>query len=778
MSAMTASRQRIKQGQKTWKYIHDANSQSVADLSKIAIEDGKTTYTYGLMFRTWEQYASVFSALKMTGENKARVGVLGSTSAEVIFAYYGLNMVGAEVSLVPAYSALTPSKVIETIKNEHFTDFIVTDDFAQINLINDLFTKKASLGLRNIIIMHIPIAGVTADPAFSAMQETKYGFLKGAFGHVCMDNLLKKYGNEPVAYAPETSQDISVILHTSGSTTGTGKPVALSDRALNAAASAFYKLDDIQLPWDNLVTAVIVDLSNAYAFVDQMHVPFALGATVVTTPAGVLNPNFYKAIPEHKISFLFSISAMFERWTKMPNQGDFDFSSLTTVVLGGTSVSAADKRRFSKFVKEHGAGDITLLNGYGISELGGACCLSTPDLDDESIGYPVPGVTVRLFNEDEQRFMAPNELPQEGIMYLNAPSIATLELDGEQYIVTETIGRKPFICTNDLVRIDEDGKLTFLGRANRYFLNEEGKRYESGRVETEVARQQGIETCCVAPVYVKTTHDNIPMLCVQTLEEIEDDIRTVCDALKQVFITEKALDIQNVPVRVLLAKELPKNGNGKVDLYKIGRGEVEGTVYTVEPVQIFGELTDYRLVPYEEGPADMIQEVFDGISAEMKSNLPGHKMKEETPVGGMNDMFKNFGDVNAMGKQMMEMMEQMNPAKCDGKNAFPMPFFPPVPESMMPDKKQMKQVNKVMEAMFPTPQAMLQKSLPVVRKQVDQTIDIMSKMNKAHIDMMQKTFDQNVAMVNQFMDGLNKFAYAGTEAKKDEKDAEDVENAE
>jgi hypothetical protein len=73
---------------------------------------------------------------------------------------------------------------------------------------------------------------------------------------------------------------------------------------------------------------------------------------------------------------------------------------------------------------------------------------------------------------------------------------------------------------------------------------------------------------------------------------------------------------------------------------------------------------------------------------------------------------------------------------------------------------------------------MLQKSLPVVRKQVDQTIDIMSKMNKAHIDMMQKTFDQNVAFVNQFMDGLDKFANAGTEAKKDEKDAEDVENAE
>ena len=91
MSAMTATRQRIKQGQRAWKYIRDANSASVADLAKVAIEDGATSYTYGIMFREWDRYASVFSALGMTGQRQARVGILGSTCAEVIFSFYGLN---------------------------------------------------------------------------------------------------------------------------------------------------------------------------------------------------------------------------------------------------------------------------------------------------------------------------------------------------------------------------------------------------------------------------------------------------------------------------------------------------------------------------------------------------------------------------------------------------------------------------------------------------------------------------------------------------------------
>lgn len=64
---------------------------------------------------------------------------------------------------------------------------------------------------------------------------------------------------------------------------------------------------------------------------------------------------------------------MFEHWMKLPEETAFDFSSLRGVVLGGSAVSAKDKRRYAQFLKKHGAADVLLFNGYGISELGGAC---------------------------------------------------------------------------------------------------------------------------------------------------------------------------------------------------------------------------------------------------------------------------------------------------------------------------------------------------------------------------------------------------------------------
>ncbi len=82
----------IPRNQKAWKYIRDVTNTNVRNLNRNALVDGTGRYTYGLLFREWERYASVFSALGMTGENHSRVGLLGSTNAEVIFTLYGLNM--------------------------------------------------------------------------------------------------------------------------------------------------------------------------------------------------------------------------------------------------------------------------------------------------------------------------------------------------------------------------------------------------------------------------------------------------------------------------------------------------------------------------------------------------------------------------------------------------------------------------------------------------------------------------------------------------------------
>ena len=209
---MKKQKQTYVTNQKAWRFISDMNSAAGNDPERIAIADGTRTFTYCSMYREWERYASVFAALGMTGVNRSRVGILGSTGAEAVFSIYGLNRVGATVSLIPAYSALTPSRVFQTIRDENLTDVIVTDDFAQP------------------------------------------GFIQ-----------------QPIDQATKPSDDMAFILHTSGTMSGAGKPVVLSDEAFNAAAAGFHTMEELKLPWGDLVTAAIVDLSNAYSMIDQIH---------------------------------------------------------------------------------------------------------------------------------------------------------------------------------------------------------------------------------------------------------------------------------------------------------------------------------------------------------------------------------------------------------------------------------------------------------------------------------------------------------------------------
>ena len=658
---VTAEKRKIKKEQRAWKYLRELCSLNSSDLNKLAVIDGNRKYTYGRMFREWERYASVFTALEMTEEQNARVGVLGSTCSEVIFAFYGLNMVGAQVSLVASWSAFNFTRIEETILQEKLTDFIITDDLAQPDLVRELLLKRKELGLRNVLIMHVSMAGAAAIPGMTAAQEVKYASLKAFFRPICMETLLVTLGSHPVRYSQQETDETAFIIHTTGTTSGTGKPVPMSDGALNAVAQSFMMLKDISLPYDHLVTATMLDLSNSYGIINQVHLAFAMGATLAAIPLGFLNPRFYKAVSAYRISFLFSASYMFERWMEMPGDTDFDFSSLKFVALGGTSVSAADKRRYHSFIEAHGGKNVTILNGYGLSELGGACCLSSPDLDDESIGYALPGITVRLYDEDKARYFSPGGKGGEGVLYLTAPSMATPKLDGKDFIKVEMIDRKPYICTNDLVRMDPDGRITYLGRANRFFMREEGRKYESGRVETEFSRLEDIESCAIVPVYYKIQHDTIPMLCVETLDGAGEPKDVVLEALRRVFIGEKTLPEDDIPSRVMLTEELPRNTNGKIDLYQLSQGRVSGDIYTVEPVRAQDQLSDFTLTPFEDESGDVVEQVIDGISADIKSNAPGSRfirnIKSGSPILDFNNMlFGNFDIMCHMHQQMINNM--------------------------------------------------------------------------------------------------------------------------
>lgn len=703
----TTAKREVPVDQKAWKYIRDICNVNEGDLDKLAIIDGNRKYTYKRMFREWERYASVFTALNMTEEQNARVGVLGSTCAEVIFAFYGLNMVGAQCSIVASWKAFNFSQIEETIRQEKLTDFIVTDDIAQPDLIGELMNRRKELGLRNVIVLHVFMGGATAMPIMTATQEIKSAAIKALYWPICMDTLLMRFGNRKVKHAEKTDVN-ALIMHTTGTTSGTGKPVPMSDNALNSVIMSFLNIKNLSLPFDNLVTATLLDLSNSYGIINQVHLPFAMGATLVTIPLGFLNPWFHKAISSYGISFLFSASYMFDRWMKMPEDTDFDFTSLKFVALGGTAVSAAEKRSYNDFIELYGGKDVVILNGYGLSELGGACALSSPDLDDETIGYPLPGMVIRLYDENTETFFDPGDKGGEGVLYLSGPTMAGWQLDGNEVIKVDMIEGKPYVCTNDLVRMDPDGRITYLGRANRFFMRDEGRKYESGRVETEFNRLADINACAIVPVYYKIEHDTIPMLVVKTLDGSGDPKEVIVKALREVFIEEKTLVEDNIPARVLLAKSLPRNTNGKVDLHKINQGKVEGDMYTVmEDRDEEGQLTDFSLLPFEEdSTSDVVEMVIGGIAAEAKESGSNSVL-----VKGLE---KFSSDPNATGALTLDVEKLSDPKSALSSissllslpSADSMPFMPPMlPMPFMPmqggdGKEQLEDLKSKVESFF------------------------------------------------------------------------------
>ena len=230
-------------------------------------------------------------------------------------------------------------------------------------------------------------------------------------------------------------------------------------------------------------------------------------------------------------------------------------------------------------------------------------------------------MVIRLYDEKSETYFEPGDEGGEGVLHLSGPTMAASQLDGREVIKVEMIEGQPYVCTNDLVRMDPDGRITYLGRANRFFMRDEGRKYESGRVETEFNRLKDINACAVVPVYYKIQHDTIPMLVVKTLDGSGEPKEVIHNTLRQVFIEEKTLSEDNIPARVMLAETLPRNTNGKVDLHKINQGQVSGDVYTVEAVREEDELTDFTLTPFEEdSTSDVVEMVIGNITADMKES--------------------------------------------------------------------------------------------------------------------------------------------------------------
>lgn len=585
--------------QKTWKFIKELNSCNNERLEAIALSDCRRDYTYRQMFRLWENYAKVFSALGMSGETHSRAAMTGTCAVEAISAFFALNMTGASVSMISGDDFSDAKSWKKTILKENVTDVILTDIDAWPAVVRELVKEKESLGIRNIIILDV---AVCVGDQFSwgdvRAHERKREKIRKTGGLLFMKDLLKEYRSQEISFGKENIDEAAVILHTSGTVSGIHKPVPHSDAGLNEAVARIVRDDRFADLMGRAVTCSSLDMSASFSFIDQILLVLAFGGRFHAFPVEKPGVGLLMALIDNKANIAFLPGMMFEVLARLPFR--LDFSSFEHVIVGGSYVSADTKKRTDRYLRRCGAKS-NLMIGYGITEAGAACILAPPGRKDEAIGYPLPGVKVKLYDENDGRYYDIEDGPHTGVLYIASKSVSGGRIDDTVFFELADIDGEKYLNTYDLVRVGEDGALYYAGRMNKFFVNNEGVRFDAGLVETAVSAEPGIEACGLAPEYKKVVHDTIPVLYVQTAGSKRDSVSIARDALVNVFVRDDMIKESNLPSICVITDSIPLNQMGKVDTYRIGMEGAKGKRFSVVPVRKDGALISVELAPIGDG---------------------------------------------------------------------------------------------------------------------------------------------------------------------------------
>lgn len=246
-------------GQKSWQFIKELNSYSKDGLDNVALKDCKREYTYRQMFRMWESYAEVFSALDITAKNDSKVGLLGTAASETVIAYYALNMTGASVSMISRKDVRGIDKWKKLIEKEGITDLVLNDVKTGPGIVRELIDAKEELGIRNIIMLHAPVEnrpGVCDRRYIQKQNRREFRRIKGL---LMMEKLLEEHEAYPVSYSDKTP----------------------SDSELNEAACVLLRDEGSAELSGREIIVNTGDVMRSGVMTDDVHITLALGGRVV-----------------------------------------------------------------------------------------------------------------------------------------------------------------------------------------------------------------------------------------------------------------------------------------------------------------------------------------------------------------------------------------------------------------------------------------------------------------------------------------------------------------
>lgn len=561
---------------KSWKLIRDRN---LARHDNVALSEDDKNITYGEMFESCDNMAKAFSALGMSRSNNSRVLVLMPNVAETASIDYALDMTGAVCDFI---DPTTGSEKIERyITEENITDIISLDLLYAQNLKNINAKLKNDLGIRNIVLTH---------SAFMLSQMPRKIQTLGGIVHFAnkfdrrvlrLEDVLRNSRYQQIDYDQAGVDELSLITHTSGTTTGMGKPIPISDYNRNALITQHDLANLVFEPGKKILH--FIPYFAAYGSVNTTHLGFCQGMELVQLP--LFKPeDFGKYLLKYKPNIVLANHPAWVSVLKDPNLNNVDLSFLEKAVSGGTPTIPGDEERINAFFRQHGSKAI-LTKGHGLSQLCGCGTFTLDDYNEVgSMGVPLPLTTYRLRNPETKEFIEESNFPIVGEAMVSSPNLTSGVLDGKVVVPTEIIDGVRYLPTKDIVRKNSDGSLEFIERLDRMFNRKDAYNIYPINIERLISSFPEVEDSVVVSRYDENQNGNVPVVYVKLNDGFEElDLENfVMDKVKTYFVDSKKNDsyianFRDIPETWVFVEAIPKNTMGKHAIGQIVSNGIDGT---------------------------------------------------------------------------------------------------------------------------------------------------------------------------------------------------------
>jgi acyl-[acyl-carrier-protein]-phospholipid O-acyltransferase/long-chain-fatty-acid--[acyl-carrier-protein] ligase len=255
--------------------------------------------------------------------------------------------------------------------------------------------------------------------------------------------------------------DLATVIFSSGST-GAPKGIMLSHWNIISNIEGIRQV--IQFQPDDRIMGVL-PLFHSFGFTGTLWLPLLAQFGVVYHP----NPTDAKTIGEtvrkYRATLLISTPTFFAGYLRRCTKEEF--ASLRYLIAGAEKL----REQIAKSYEEKFG--LTILEGYGCTELAPVVAVNIPDVYDGqerqighkpgTVGLPIPGVAVKVVDPDTER---PLHAGDEGLLLVKGPNLMLGYLGQPE--LTDQVLRRGWYVTGDIAAMDEDGFIRITDRISRF----------------------------------------------------------------------------------------------------------------------------------------------------------------------------------------------------------------------------------------------------------------------------------------------------------------------